>query len=656
MPTHGFANKPRALAACAVLVLAMVLLPAIALEDASARRPDLLDRLTAWFSRDRKAEPVADAVLYRTTVTVPGVSRALRKTIADASNLDTLELTPPSGAAGLMHRAVSDYERLTAALYANGYYDGTILILVAGRPADSENAVAAIEAAQKAGPVPVTITVTPGPLFRFGTLSILDAHAHQPLPGAPSAKQLKLVPGAEAKATAISAAEAVITGKLREAGHPFAKIAGEDVVADHARKRLDITFFVEAGPTATMGPVAISSNKGVRTSFLRNRVKAIRPGEPYSPEELEKVRKDIARHEAFASVRMVEGDHLDPNGQLPLSVEVTERKPRYVGFGAKYSTGDGSSINGYWGHRNLFGGAETLRLDAQASWYGNVPDALPDHDPFGYRFTATFTKPDIITTQDELLAEASIFREVTEAYIQKAITFAGGVRHRFDDKLSVQGGLDLEAADVVTATEKRRDLIVGIPIDVNYDSTDNPVDPSRGIRATGRFEPFALLGGAGAGPLLFQGSFATYRALDADNKYILAGRVAAGTLLGASLDDVPPPRRFYVGGAGSLRGFGYQEASPRDAAGNIIGGLSFVSTSLEARIKVTDTIGVVPFVDAGAAFAGPVPDLGQLRFGAGLGLRYYTGIGPVRVDFAVPLNRQPGDAHYGIYVSLGQSF
>jgi translocation and assembly module TamA len=208
----------------------------------------------------------------------------------------------------------------------------------------------------------------------------------------------------------------------------------------------------------------------------------------------------------------------------------------------------------------------------------------------------------------------------------------------------------------VTVTGTQRDDVVGIPLDLNYDNTDSPIDPSRGVRATGRVEPFAQLGDAGAGPLLFQGSFATYRAIDAGNKYILAGRVAAGTLLDASLDDVPAPRRFYVGGGGSLRGFGYQEASPRDAAGNIIGGLSFVSASLEARIKVTDTIGVVPFVDAGAAFPGRVPDLGDLRYGVGLGLRYYTGIGPVRVDFAVPLNRRPGDAQYGIYVSLGQSF
>ena len=137
---------------------------------------------------------------------------------------------------------------------------------------------------------------------------------------------------------------------------------------------------------------------------------------------------------------------------------------------------------------------------------------------------------------------------------------------------------------------------------------------------------------------------------------ILAGRVSAGTIVGADLFDIPPQRRFYVGGGGTLRGYNYQSASPRDARGNIIGGRSFFTASAEARIKVTDTVGIVPFVDMGSAFRSEVPDLGDLRYAVGLGLRYYTGIGPVRFDVAVPLNPQKGDGDYGIYLSLGQAF
>ena len=427
------------------------------------------------------------------------------------------------------------------------------------------------------------------------------------------------------------------------------------MVADHGRRVVDVTFLVDPGPTVTFGPVTIRGNERVDTAFIANRV-TIRPGDPYDPEKLEKIRRDIASYEAFAGVRIEEADALDVYGQLPITIEVTEREPRYVGFGAKYSTSEGVTLNGFWGHRNLFGNGETLRLDAQVSWYGNTPDALPHADPFGYKLSATFTKPDIITSADELIAQAAVLREITDAYARDAVTFVGGIRHRVNGRLWVQGGVDLEAARVEFADHWQDDVIVGFPIDVNYDSTDNLLDATRGIRANGTFEPFALLGDAGAGPFLAKGSIATYRAVDDGNRLILAGRVSAGTIVGADLFDIPPQRRFYVGGGGTLRGYNYQSASPRDARGNIIGGRSFFTASAEARIKVTDTVGIVPFVDMGAAFRSEVPDLGDLRYAVGLGLRYYTGIGPVRFDVAVPLNPQKGDGDYGIYLSLGQAF
>ncbi len=119
---------------------------------------------------------------------------------------------------------------------------------------------------------------------------------------------------------------------------------------------------------------------------------------------------------------------------------------------------------------------------------------------------------------------------------------------------------------------------------------------------------------------------------------------------------MPPQRRFYAGGGGSVRGYDYQAASPRDANGDIIGGLSYFEASAELRIKITDTIGVVPFFDMGSAFSSEMPDFDSLKYSAGIGLRYYTAIGPLRVDFAVPLNPGPDDGSYGVYVSLGQAF
>ncbi|MDH3195438.1 MAG: BamA/TamA family outer membrane protein, partial [Hyphomicrobiales bacterium] len=157
--------------------------------------------------------------------------------------------------------------------------------------------------------------------------------------------------------------------------------------------------------------------------------------------------------------------------------------------------------------------------------------------------------------------------------------------------------------------------------------------------------------------LIAQGSLATYLSLSDDDRIVLAARVAAGSVVGASLAAIPSDRRLYAGGGGSVRGYGFQAASPRTPAGVLTGGRSFVESSLEARIAITDTIGIVPFVDAGGAFADSLPGKnGEFFAGAGVGLRYLTPVGPLRLDVAVPLKTIAGEPDYGIYVGFGQAF
>ena len=625
--------------------------------DAHADEPAFFERVTGWFNPDKGPADTSapDAAPYTVTFEVAGTEGAVRSAVTDASNLESLKRQAPAGAAGLIRRAIADRERILVALYTEARYGGRVTIKVAGRAPDDPMAFEAVTTARRAGPVPVTVLVEPGPVFKFGTVHVLDAAGRRPLPNAPTPKQLRLVTGEAARATDIASAERIIVNSFRDSGHPFARIVSKDVVADHVTKTLDVTFVVQAGPAATFGTFTVSGTQRLKPGFVEERIN-IQPGEPYSPKRLAKLRKRLTEYEAIASVRLREADQLDANGQVPIYVEVTERDPRYVGFGAKYSTTEGSVGNVFWGHRNLFGGGETLRLDAQVSWFGSKPEAVPDADPFGYKVSTTFVKPGIYTPADDLVVQGAVLREVTNAYVRDAVTFLGGVRHRFSDELTVQVSLDLEQSRVQDAIGTKDYSIAGIPVDVAYDTTDNPFDPSRGIRFNGTFEPFAYLGDSGAGPFMMKGALSGYRALDEDNRFILAGRVAAGSIVGANLFDIPAQRRFYVGGGGSLRGFDYQSASPRNAQGDIIGGLSFFTASAEARIKITDMIGLVPFFDMGAAFASETPDFDNLRYSAGIGLRYYTALGPIRFDFAVPLNPQDGDSHYGFNISLGQAF
>lgn len=655
----GFAGRwtawPRLLAGTLALGLLLAAAP-----GAHAEEPGFFGRVLNFFGLgdgDKDQTPITDPVPYEVKLTVTGDDGDLRSAIEDASTLETLKKTPPSGSAGLLRRATADLDRITAALYGQGYYAGKIDITLAGKPSSAQDIVAAIDQARGAGKVPVAIAVDPGPRFKFGAIKLLDAKTRQPLEGKlPSLHEIDLEPGKTAMATKIDPAGQAVTDALRERGYPFAKVARKSVVADHATNQLNVTFFFDTGPQARFGDFAVTGTKDVDAAFVRDRID-IKPGEQYSAARLATLRKNLAAYSAFSSVRVREGEQLDANGQLPVTVDVTERKPRYIGIAAKYSQSEGSSIDAYWGHRNLFGGAETIRVDLQASWYvGRSDDAVSTSNPFGYKLQVAFTKPGIISVNDDLLLQTAAFREVTNAYVREAVTFLGGIRHKFDEHLSLQGGIDAEVSHGKDTEGPRKDKILGVPFDLIYDSTDNALDPSRGIRATGTIEPFAFLGQTGAGPTMIKGSLAGYQALDSDKKFIVAGRVVAGSILGTTLFNVAPQRRFYVGGGGTLRGYDYQAVSPHNAKGDIVGGLSFVSASAELRFKVTDTIGLVPFVDAGSAYRTSTPTLGDLRYGAGLGVRYYTGIGPVRADFAVPLNRRHGDARYGIYVSLGQAF
>jgi translocation and assembly module TamA len=140
---------------------------------------------------------------------------------------------------------------------------------------------------------------------------------------------------------------------------------------------------------------------------------------------------------------------------------------------------------------------------------------------------------------------------------------------------------------------------------------------------------------------------------------VAAGRIRLGTIFGTSAFDVAPSRRFYSGGGGSVRGYGYQQLGPKDVDGDPIGGRGLAEFGLEARIRLKSlggNFGVVPFFDGGSLTTKSLPNLSNFRYAAGIGVRYYSSFGPIRVDFGIPLNRQKGDGPFAVTVSLGQAF
>jgi translocation and assembly module TamA len=189
-----------------------------------------------------------------------------------------------------------------------------------------------------------------------------------------------------------------------------------------------------------------------------------------------------------------------------------------------------------------------------------------------------------------------------------------------------------------------------------YDSTNSQFDPTEGIRASAGVTPTESFGGRSATFFVMQASGSTYVDVSGGGRSVLALRGLVGKIAGAGVFNLPPDQRFYAGGSATVRGYRYQSVGPQFPDGNPTGGTAISAGTIEFRQRIFDSYGVVGFIDAGQVTDNGAPFTGTWRVGAGVGFRYYTSIGPIRADFAVPLNKQPGGDRFELYLGLGQAF
>lgn len=592
-----------------------------------------------------EAVEVVDPLSYSVTLEVTGndPDGDLRSELEAASQLVQGADRPVSGSIGLIQRANGDFEQLIAALYENARYAGEVRILLDGRRLADLPPDASLGGS---GPVPVRILVDPGKQFRFGDVSVRDADGR-----AYSAGEQGLAPGQLAKSTVILDAEQALVLELERDGHPFAKVSGREVVADHARGLLDVSLELEAGPVAPFGQTAVDGAESVDSQFIA-RMAGIRQGEQYDPEELAAAEKRLRALEVFSSVTVRGSESLSGDGSVPVEVTVAERKHRYLGVGATYSSTDGGGLEAYWGHRNLFGRAEKLRIEGSVSSLGTTGQAKD----MTWRGAALFEKPGVLGPASKFVSRLEVEQENPDAYRRFSVEAAAGITYELTPQQTVSAGVNVEYARLTDSFNVDLETItVALPLEYVRDTRDSKLNPTSGTRLSLLVEPTYEING-GATFVKLRAEASAYRALDADKRFVLAGRVAAGTIYGASLASVPANRRFYAGGGGSVRGYGYQDIGPVNAAGQPTGGRSLIETSAEVRIGVTDTIGIVPFVDAGLVSASETFSGAKFKAGAGIGVRYSTPFGPLRVDVAVPLNKDATDPDYGIYAGIGQAF
>jgi translocation and assembly module TamA len=354
----------------------------------------------------------------------------------------------------------------------------------------------------------------------------------------------------------------------------------------------------------------------------------------------------------FRSARIEEAAAIDPDGLLPMSLIVQERPLHRFGIGADYSTLDGAGFQTYWLHRNLFGHAESLRLEAKVAGFGNTADPAD----FTYRAGVTFTRPGVFTPDTDFVASVIGDREVLDIYTRTSITGLVGFNRIFSDELSgklfLTGGPSRFDDDFGT----RDFLDVGVLGGLTYDARDNKVDPTTGYYLDGTIQPFYEFNyGNPAVRMVAEGR--AYYGLGQDNRVVLAGRLKVGSIVGPPIAETAPDKLFLAGGGGSVRGYAYRNIGVTLPGGVVAGGRSLIEASAEVRTHITETIGVVGFVDAGYVGANSFPDFSEkFRVGVGAGVRYFTGLGPLRADVAFPLDRRPGDPTVAFYIGLGQAF
>lgn len=621
------------------LLLAMICSTALVAEAGNAAAFELFG-IKLWGSSKDEDADIVDPLRYAVTISAPDADKDLVKKLENASALNSDEEHPVSGSLGLMAKARSDREQLVAALYADARYEGVVTITIDGKPLDDLPPDAEFKGPQ---PVPVVIDIASGPKFTLGDIRLEGDAA-----GLMSA-DYGLIAGGDAGSGAVLKAEALIVRALKQEGRPLAKVTERQIVADHATSTLDVTLTVAAGPVAGYGDTTVEGTEKVDRDFTEY-MTGLKRGRQYSPDEISDARDRLLALEVFNSVTFKEADKLDADGNIPIGVQVSERKPRYFGVGGTFSNTDGLGLEGYWGHRNLFGRAEKLRIEGAISGIGSN-----DLSELNYNAGIMFEKPGVIGPASKFFARFKTVLEHPDAYDHFSVKGSTGLSYELTKKQTVSAEVSLDYSRIHDAFGKHKYLIASIPLQYVYDNRDNRLNPTGGFRVLAYAEPsYDILNGAAF--LKLKGEGSAYQSLDSASKFVLAERVAVGSIVGTSLENVPADRRFYSGGGGSVRGYAYQGIGPKDFTGQPIGGLSFFETSVEMRIAITDTIGIVPFVDAGTVSTKSVPNFSDVKVGAGVGLRYVTPFGPLRIDAAIPLNRDPDDPHFGIYAGIGQAF
>lgn len=569
--------------------------------------------------------------------------RELVDTFKETSILYRLRETPPDSVTGLEQRLAVALNEARNVLHSYGYYSGRVRGRVE-RAAPSGDG--------KGPRAVVRVVFLPGPQYRMGATRVIaevppglkdeepKAYANLPRTLADA--------GLEEGAPALAADVLAAVDRAREAflnnGFPYAETVSTAYIADHGNRALEAEVRIRPGAFVRMGDIEREGAETVRDSYIEN-MRIWRRGRPWNQSRIETLRENLRATGLFQSIDIIPAKHEDADGNRPVALTLQGAPERTVSAALKYHSDFGPGFQTNWEHRNLTGRGDSLRL--------TLPLWLDMQE-----FTANYRLPFFLRKDQDFIAGGGVLNQDTDAYRVSSGAFSAGIERRLSRWWSgfVKGSV--EGGTIKEPDEPSRDyLMFGLPLGLTYDNTRSLLDAVRGERVMLAVTPYTGEYEKNFNVVRTRLEAQTFVPLVGEDKLVLALRGVLGAIAGADSGDVPPSVRFYSGGGGSVRGYEYQSIGPRNEDDDPLGGGSLAEMSVEARYKFTPEWGAVAFVDGGTVYENLFDDATRaMRFGAGVGLRIYTAIGPIRVDLATPLNPRDDDDPLQFYISIGQSF
>ncbi len=556
--------------------------------------------------------------------------KAALKTLKSVSQLVSLKDKNPDSINALRYRAESDIPELIKALQSYGYYEATISIELEEFPRE----------------IQVFILIVPGPQYTFGSYTIRlhppESEDHIPKE-ALDLKKLGITLGEAALSMRVVEAEQKALTILADYGYPLASVDKREMVADGKTKTFSVDLDLQTGAFSLFGLTDIRGEKKVKEKFIERKM-AWKERESYNSSLVEKTQTSLMDTGLFTSVLITHPETLTPQNTLPMTIEVLENKHSSINAGISYQTFFGPGITFGWENRNIGGMGRRLSLQADAT--------RKTHSG-----ALTFLVPDFYQLEQDYVALAQAVNESIFTYVERSYSITNRVEKRLDTRYRLSCGLKVERIFVKKSVADGMFTLLEVPLYFRWSSANNLLNPTHGSTLEYKAIPSTNFSQLNKYYISQSLTYTHYTPWKEGNIFVFAQKFLVQSIPSQDLSAIPLPKRVLQGTDQEMRGYRYKTVSPlRD--GKPLGGRSGIFYTIETRFRLNKTLGLVPFFDVGTVSMTILPKpKGDWFQSTGLGIRYFSFLGPLRFDIAVPLDRRKGiDPHYRLLVSMGQTF